>query len=80
MPEQRDARGVHDLVYGADDHGDKLISLAPGVFAGGGGLPVTSGYGQFASLLLKALARVAAVGRRATRDGSAGGWAGAGGF
>ena len=62
MPEQRDARGAHDLVYGADDQGDKLLSLAPGVFAGGGAAPVSSSYGQFASLILKSVARIPTVG------------------
>ena len=66
VAEQRDARGAHDLVFGADDQGDKLLLLAPGIFSGGGGTPVSSWYGQFASLLLKALARIPAVGGPAT--------------
>ena len=62
VSEQRDARGPHNLVFGADEEGDKLATLAPGVFAGGGAAPVMSSCGQFASLLLKALARIPAVG------------------
>ena len=62
VEDQRDARGPHPLVFGADDHGDRLATLAPGVFAGGGATPVMSSFGQFASLVLKALARLPAVG------------------
>ena len=54
--EVRDARGVHDLIFGADEEGEFLRTLAPGVFsAGGGGGPITSSYGQFASLMLASL-------------------------
>ena len=60
--EIRDARGPHNLTMGADDKGEELRTLAPGVFAGGGGAPVFSPYGQFAALLLDSVVRVPAVG------------------
>ena len=54
--EARDARGDHDLVFGADEEGEMLRTLAPGVFsAGGGGGPITCSYGQFASLMFASM-------------------------
>ena len=61
VPEQRDARGAHPLLFGSDDDADKLQALAPGVFTGGGSLAVQSAYGQFASLLLDSIAVVLRV-------------------
>ena len=55
--EIRDARGPHPLVFGADEEGEALRTLAPGVFAGGGGTPVMC-FDQFRSVLLEALARL----------------------
>ena len=56
--EIRDARGPHPLVFGADEEGEALRTLAPGVFAGGGGTPVMCSFGQFTSVILEALARL----------------------
>ena len=54
--EVRDARGDHDLVFGADEEGEILRTLAPGIFSAGGGAgPITSTYGQFVSILYEAL-------------------------
>ena len=60
----RDARAGHRLVFGAGDRADELNTLAPSVFTGGGGggAPVTSAYGQFASLVLGSVVRVPEVG------------------
>ena len=60
--EQRDARGPHDLVFGPDEEADQLNTLAPGIFAGGGGHPVMCAYGQFASLLLTSAVRLTDAG------------------
>ena len=62
ITEQRDSRGVHDLVFGADEKGEELRTLAPQVFLGGGGTPVHAAYGQFASLVIDALVRVPETG------------------
>ena len=44
--DERDARGDHDLIFGADEEGELLRTLAPGVFSAGGGAgPITSTYG-----------------------------------
>ena len=52
----RDARGDHDLVFGADEEGELLRTLAPGIFSAGGGAgPITSTYGQFVSIMYEAL-------------------------
>ena len=58
----RDGRGPHSLVFGPNDKGDDLQSMAPGVFLGGGAHPVTVTYGQFASMLLEPLARLSLAG------------------
>ena len=58
VPEQRDARGAHPLLFGSDDDADKLQALAPGVFTGGGSRAVRCDYGQFAALLLDSIARL----------------------
>ena len=58
----RDARGAHDLCFGADDRGDDLHGMAPGIFVGGGATPVSCTYGQFASLLLASVARLSPAG------------------
>ena len=60
--EIRDARGPHPLVFGADEEGEALRTLAPGVFAGGGGTPVMCSFGQFTSVILEALARLPSAG------------------
>ena len=60
--EIRDARGPHTLVFGADEEGEALRTLAPGVFAGGGGAPVMCTFGQFVSVILEALARLPLAG------------------
>ena len=60
--DERDARGTHTLLLGADDKGIELHTLAPNVFIGGGGAPVLVTYGQFASLLLDSVARLPEVG------------------
>ena len=52
----RDARGDHDLVFGADEEGELLRTLAPGIFSAGGGAgPITSTYGQFVSIMYEAM-------------------------
>ena len=54
--EVRDARGDHDLVFGADEEGEILRTLAPGIFSAGGGAgPIMSTYGQFVSIMFEAL-------------------------
>ena len=58
----RDARAGHRLVFGGGDRADELNTLAPSIFTGGGGAPVTSAYGQFASLVLGSVVRVPEVG------------------
>jgi len=58
----RDARGAHDLVFGANDRAGDLHSMAPGIFVGGGTAPVSCTYGQFASLLLGSVARLSPAG------------------
>ena len=60
--EIRDALGPHPLVFGADEEGEALRTLAPGVFAGGGGTPVMCSFGQFTSVILEALARLPLAG------------------
>ena len=56
VAEVRDARGEHDLIFGADEEGEFPRTLAPGVFsAGGGGGPIASSYGQFVSLMFASL-------------------------
>ena len=53
---ERDARGDHDLLFGADEEGEILRTLAPGIFSAGGGAgPITSTYGQFVSIMYEAL-------------------------
>ena len=52
----RDARGDHDLVFGADEEGELLRTLAPGIFSAGGGAgPIMSTYGQFVSIMYEAM-------------------------
>ena len=52
----RDARGDHDLVFGADEEGELLSTLAPEIFSAGGGVgPIASTYGQFVSLMFEAM-------------------------
>ena len=53
---ERDARGDHDLLFGADEEGEILRTLAPGIFSARGGAgPITSTYGQFVSIMYEAL-------------------------
>ena len=53
---ERDARGDHDLLFGADEEGEILRTLAPGIFSAGGGAgPITSTYGQFVSIMYEAM-------------------------
>ena len=57
--EVRDARGDHDLVFGADEEGEILRTLAPGISSAGGGAgPIRSTYGQFVSIMYEALITV----------------------
>ena len=59
--ERREARDPHDLTYLTDEEPDKLATLAPHIFMGGGGTAVLSQFGQTASLLLDSVARIPTV-------------------
>ena len=53
---ERDARGDHDLLFGADEEGELLRTLAPEIFSAGGDAgPITTTYGQFVSIMYEAM-------------------------
>ena len=54
--DERDARGDHNLIFGNDEDGEFLSTLAPGIFSAAGGAgPIASTYGQFVSIMYEAL-------------------------